>query len=53
MNWIVEHWHTVAAAVVGVYEAVVRIIPTVGSYSIVGKIISLLSLISETFDRKK
>jgi len=53
MEWITSHWHTVAAVVVGVYETIVRIIPTVGSYSIIGKIISLLSLISNTFDRKK
>jgi hypothetical protein len=53
MNWITTNWHIIAGVVVGVYETIVRIIPTVGSYSIIGKIISLLSLISNTFDRKK
>jgi hypothetical protein len=53
MNWFVENWHTVTGVLIGVYEAIVRIIPTVGSYSIIGKIISLLALISNTFDRKK
>jgi len=53
MNWFVEHWQTITGVVIGVYEAIVRIIPTVGSYSIIGKIISLLALISNTFDRKK
>jgi|WetSurMetagenome_2_1015567.scaffolds.fasta_scaffold42475_7 hypothetical protein len=53
MNWFVEHWHIVTGVVIGVYETVVRIIPTVGSYSIIAKIINLLSLISSSFDRKK
>jgi hypothetical protein len=53
MNWIVSHWHIVAAAVVGVYETIARIVPTVGTWSVVAKVINLLKLVSDTLDNKK
>lgn len=53
MNWISTNWHIVTGLLIAGYEAVVRIIPTVGTYSIIAKVINLLKLVSDTFDRKK
>ena len=36
-------WHTIVALIVGIYEVVIRIIPTVNNYSFIGKIIDILS----------
>jgi hypothetical protein len=53
MNWIAQHWQIVAASVVGVYETLARIIPTIGTWSVVAKVINLLKIISDSLDRKK
>jgi len=53
MEWLANHWHAAVGLAVGVYEAVVRFIPTVGTYSIVSKIINLLKILSDSLDRKK
>lgn len=37
----------VVSIIAGVYEVVIRIIPTVGNYSILAKIINLLKIISD------
>jgi hypothetical protein len=47
------NWHVVVAIVVGVYEVIARTIPTVKTWSILGKVIELLSWASNLFDRKK
>jgi len=41
----------VTAVVIAVYEVVVRIIPTVGDYSVVSWIIRALKKVSETLNR--
>lgn len=46
-------WPLVLALVVGIYEAVVRIIPTAGQWGVVGKIIEILSWLSNFLNRKK
>lgn len=45
---------TVAVAVVaGIYDILVRLIPTVGNYSWIAKIIDILKWLSDFFNRKK
>lgn len=53
MNWIVENWHTVIAIIIGVYEVIARIIPTVGDVSVLGKIIMFLKWISDNLNNFK
>jgi len=53
MTWIVENWHLIVALILGFYEVLVRIVPTVGSWSILAWIIRLLQWISDGLDRKR
>jgi hypothetical protein len=53
LNWITENWQLLIAVVVGIYEVVVRIIPTVGDITILGKIIAFLKWISDNLNRRK
>ena len=41
------------ALLTGIYEVVIRVIPTVANYSIIGKIIDGLKWLSEFLNRKK
>lgn len=43
----------VLGLIVGLYELVVRLIPSVGNYSLINKIIDILKWISEFLNRKK
>jgi hypothetical protein len=42
-----SHWHEIVAAIIGIYEVIVRAIPTVGNLSIIGKLIAILRFIVE------
>jgi hypothetical protein len=46
-------WTAIIALIVGAYEVVIRVIPTVSNYSLLHKIINLLSFVSVTFNRVK
>ncbi len=46
-------WHTIVAILAGVYEVIVRLIPTVSNYSWIGKIIDILKWLSDFLNRKK
>jgi len=46
-------WHLIVALLAGVYEVIVRIIPSVGNYSWIAKIIQILTWISDFLNRKK
>ena len=46
-------WYLVIAFVVGVYEVIVRLVPTVGQFGILGKIIEILNWLSNFLNRKK
>lgn len=49
-------WHligVIVAIVIGVYDVLVRIIPTVGNWSVIAKIIDILKWLSDYFNRKK
>lgn len=51
------NWHfllsIIIPIIVGLYEVIVRIIPTVANYSFIGKIIDLLKWLSDHLDNKK
>jgi hypothetical protein len=53
MSWFLAHWHVIAALIIGIYETLVRVIPTIGSYSLVAKIIDILKWLSDNLDKKK
>ena len=46
-------WTIIVPILAGFYEVVVRIIPTVGSRSILRKIVEILLWLSDFLDRKK
>lgn len=43
----------IIALLAGIYEVVIRVIPTVNNYSFIGKIIDILKWLSEFLNRKK
>ena len=43
----------VLGLIVGLYELIVRLVPSVGNYSLVNKIIDILKWLSDFFNRKK
>jgi len=53
----VNVWHTIWAVVIpiiaGLYEVIVRIIPSVKNYSFIGKIIEILLWLSNFLNNKK
>ena len=51
--WILAHWHAALAVILGIYEVIARVIPTVKTWSILSWIIKLLSWISDNLDIKK
>lgn len=46
-------WYLVIAFVVGIYEVIVRLVPTIGQNGVVGKIIEILNWLSNFLNRKK
>lgn len=46
-------WSIVVPIIAGLYEVIVRIIPTVKNYSIIGKIIEIILWISNFLNNKK
>ena len=46
-------WQLAVALLAGIYEVVVRIIPSVANYSWIAKIIDILQWISNFLNRKK
>lgn len=53
MEWIGTNWQTIVAIIIGIYEVIARIIPTVGDISILGKIIALLKWFSDNLNNFK
>lgn len=45
-------WQMVVAIVAGCYEVIARVIPTVGNWSLTGKIIEALKWLSDFLNRK-
>lgn len=46
-------WQLAIALLAGLYEVVVRIIPTIANYSWIAKIIDILKWVSDFLNRKK
>jgi hypothetical protein len=49
-------WHLIGiivAVIIGVYDVLARLIPTVGNWSIIAKIIDILKWLSDYFNRTK
>jgi len=53
MELLINNWHAVIAIIIGVYEVIARIIPTVGDITILGKIIMFLKWISDNLNNFK
>jgi len=43
----------ILAFIVGIWEVVIRLIPTAGQYAVIGKIIDILAWLSNFLNRKK
>ena len=48
-----ELYEIIIALVIGIYEVIIRVIPTVSNYSIIHKIIQFLKLISDFFNKER
>lgn len=46
-------WYLVIAFVVGIYEVIVRLIPSIGQNGIIGKIIDILKWLSDFLNNHK
>jgi len=46
-------WHLIVALIAGLYEVIIRLIPTVANYSAIHKIIEILVWLSNFLNRKK
>jgi phage-related minor tail protein len=53
MNWLLENYQIIIALILGFYEVLARVIPTVGNWSILGFIIKLLKWLSDALDNKR
>jgi hypothetical protein len=51
--WIIAHWHIGAAVILGIYEVLVRLLPTVSNWSLLALIIKILKAISDAANNKK
>jgi len=47
LQWFLAHWHVIVAIILGLYEVIVRIIPTVGNISLLHLIITVLQWLSD------
>lgn len=46
-QFLLTHWQLVIAVIVGLYELLVRLIPTIGNHSLLKIIIDLLKWLSD------
>lgn len=53
INFISEHWHLILALIIGIYEVLARLIPTVNDWSVLSWIIKLFKWISDSTNRSK
>lgn len=53
VNEIPASWAVVLGGIVIAYEVVIRIVPTVKSYSIVGRLVTFIDKLSKFLDNKK
>ena len=53
LTWVLANWKLVIAILVGIYELLVRLIPTVGNKSLLKIIIDLLKWLSDNLNITK
>lgn len=53
MEWLLNNWQLIVAVIIGVYEVLARVFPTIGDITILGNIIKLLKLLSDNLNRTK
>jgi hypothetical protein len=53
LQWFLTHWHLILGIILGIYEVVVRVIPTVANISILNIIVQLLSWLNEHLNATK
>jgi hypothetical protein len=53
VNWFHLIWTTVVPIIGGLYEVIVRVIPTFGNYSAIHKVIEILLWLSNFLNNKK
>jgi hypothetical protein len=51
--FFVANWHLILALILGAYELVIRLIPTVGNYSLLGIIVKLLQWFNDNLNVTK
>jgi len=50
---LLKHWKEIIALILGIYEVIVRVIPTVSNLSIIGKLIAILKYVSDYLNIEK
>lgn len=53
LAFILSHIKLILLLIIGIYEVVIRIVPTVNNLSLIGLIINILKLISDYFNKTK
>lgn len=53
MEWLTNNWQIIVAVIIGVYEVIARVIPTISDWTILGKIIALLRWLSDNLNNLK
>jgi hypothetical protein len=53
IQFFLNHWHLAVAILVGIYEVLIRLIPTVKNYSLLKIIIDLLKWLSDHLNTTK
>ena len=50
---LLANWHLVVGIILGVYEVIIRLIPTVKNYSLLGIIVNLLQWLNDNLNVTK
>jgi hypothetical protein len=50
---LIQNWQLIVSLILGIYEVIARLIPTVKDYTIIGKLIVILKWISDYFNNIK
>jgi hypothetical protein len=53
LHFLVANWHVVLAILIGLYELLVRLIPTIGNYSLLKIIFDFLKWLSDRLNVQK
>jgi len=53
MEWLLNNWQLIVAVIIGVYEVLARVFPTIADITILGNIIKFLKWVSDNLNRRK